>query len=112
MEHHLDLEQHQDIDSILPTADKVMEKPSFAPADIRRYFATRFSELIPTKEYMNANRDLLNPLPGLKEITWKQWKFILCAFMGWTWDAFDFFTISLNVHVLSEQLHKSTTDIT
>lgn len=89
-----------------------MQKPSFSAESVRKYFVTRFTELIPTKEYMRANRDLLNPIPALREISWKQWKFILCAFMGWTWDAFDFFTISLNVSQLSEDLDRSVTQIT
>lgn len=89
-----------------------MGAPSFTKKSIVNYCKTRFTELFPTKEYMSANRDLLNPIPGLREISGKQWLFILCAFWGWTWDAFDFFTISLNVDVLAKELHKSVTDIT
>lgn len=96
----------------MPEKAVVMDPPTFTKATVARYFKTRLTELIPTKEYMNANKDLLNPIPGLREISGKQWLFILCAFMGWTWDAFDFFTISLNVSTLSKQLERSTTDIT
>lgn len=78
---------------------------------IGKYLLDRF-KIFPTKEYIHENRHLLNPFPALKEVSGKQWLFVLCAFMGWTWDAFDFFTISLNVDALSKELHRSTTDIT
>ncbi|KKY27550.1 putative sugar transporter family protein [Phaeomoniella chlamydospora] len=42
----------------------------------------------------------------------KQWMFFLVAFLAWSWDAFDFFTVSLTVDGLSETFGKSTTDIT
>lgn len=107
-----DLENQDNEARILPLKGKVMSPPTFTKATITNYFTTRVTELIPTKEYMRANRDLLNPIPGLKEIPGKQWLFILCALMGWTWDAFDFFTISLNIKTLAVELDKTTTDIT
>lgn len=54
---------------------------------------------------MQANRDLLNPFPAVKEISGKQWLFILSGLAAWTWDSFDFFTVSLNVDKLSEDLN-------
>lgn len=92
--------------------DNLMQPPSFTKEAIKNYCVTRVTTLIPSKEYVQANKGLLNPFPALRDLSGKQWLFILCAFMGWTWDAFDFFTISLNVKQLSEELHKSTTDIT
>lgn len=106
------LEEEQNSIKILPETGRVMDPPSFRPSAIAKYAKTRFTDLIPSKEYIHANRELLNPLPGLREIGGRQWLFILCAFMGWTWDAYDFFTISLNVNVLAVQLEKSVTDIT
>lgn len=107
-----DIEAKAEADELFPVAEQIMGAPSFTKKSILHYCKTRFTELLPTKEYMRANSDLLNPLPGLKEISGKQWLFISCAFWGWTWDAFDFFTISLNVNVLAGQLHRSVTDIT
>lgn len=110
---HPDIElQHQQEDELFPKRETVMQPPSFTKESIANYCKTRFTQLLPTKAYMNANRDLLNPIPGLREIAGKQWLFILCGFMGWTWDAFDFFTISLNVDQLSQDLNSSVTDIT
>lgn len=97
---------------ILPDRGRIMDPPSFRPSAIAKYLKTRITDLIPTKEYIAANRELLNPLPGLRQIEGRQWLFIFCAFMGWTWDAFDFFTISLNVNILAIQLDRSVTDIT
>ena len=38
--------------------------------------------------------------------------FFLVAFFAWSWDAFDFFTVSLTVPELAEQFGKTNTDIT
>lgn len=108
----LEDQNQEKVDSFEHPSEPRVTKPSFTSVSIRNYFVTRVTELIPSKEYMHANKDLLNPIPALREVSWKQWKFILCAFMGWTWDAFDFFTISLNVSVLAEELNRTTTQIT
>ncbi|PSK40964.1 hypothetical protein C7M61_000631 [Candidozyma pseudohaemuli] len=99
---------------IVPVApeENLMKPPSFTVESIKNYCVTRVTTLVPTKEYVHANKNLLNPIPALRDISGKQWLFILCAFMGWTWDAFDFFTISLNVNQLSKDLNRTTTDIT
>ncbi|CAK7916505.1 carboxylic acid transporter protein homolog [[Candida] anglica] len=89
-----------------------MKGPDFSGPAIKKYIITRFTELLPTKEYMEANRDLLNPMPGLREISGKQWLFILCALAGWTWDAFDFFTVSLNVSKIAKDFDVKVKDIT
>lgn len=34
------------------------------------------------------------------------------AFLGWTWDAFDFFTVSLTIPELAEEFGKTNKDIT
>ncbi|CCE87050.1 Piso0_005587 [Millerozyma farinosa CBS 7064] len=89
-----------------------MGRPSFKWSAIRHYAITRFSDLVPTKEYMLANRELLNPFPAVAEIPGKQWRFILCGLAAWTWDSFDFFTVSLNVTQLHEDFDTSVSSIT
>ena len=42
----------------------------------------------------------------------QQWLFFLIGFLGWTWDAFDFFTVSLTVPQLAAQFDKHNSDIT
>ena len=71
-----------------------------------RYIATRLSSLKPP-----MNR-LENPFKLLALLSFKQWMFFLVAFLGWTWDAFDFFTVSLTVSDLAMTFGKSKTAIT
>ncbi|KAK3943233.1 putative sugar transporter family protein [Diplogelasinospora grovesii] len=70
------------------------------------YIATRFTSLKPP---MLAAP---NPFRLLRMITRMQWAFFAVAFIAWTWDAFDFFTVSLTVSDLAADFGKSKTDIT
>lgn len=56
-----------------------------------RYLATRLSSLKPPMDHVR------NPIALLRMLNFQQWMFFLVAFLGWTWDAFDFFTVSLTV---------------
>lgn len=71
-----------------------------------RYIATRFSSLKP------PFAPLPNPIKALGLLNRQQWLFFLVAFCGWTWDAFDFFTVSLTVTPLATAFNRSNTDIT
>ncbi|KAK4544612.1 hypothetical protein LTR36_004184 [Oleoguttula mirabilis] len=71
-----------------------------------RYLATRFSSLKPPMD------EVENPIKLLASLSGKQWLFFACAFIAWTWDAFDFFTVSLTVSELAATFDKSTKDIT
>jgi MFS transporter, SHS family, lactate transporter len=73
---------------------------------VGRYLATRIPTLIPPMDKVE------NPFTLLAMLSFKQWMFFLVAFFGWTWDAFDFFTVSLTVSDLAETFDKSTKDIT
>ncbi|KAJ5649990.1 uncharacterized protein N7484_003713 [Penicillium longicatenatum] len=73
---------------------------------IGRYFATRIPTLVPP---MNKAP---NPFQALMLLNCQQWLFFWVAFLGWSWDAFDFFTVSLTTTELAEQFDKSVTDIT
>ncbi|KAF6010319.1 hypothetical protein HII13_003093 [Brettanomyces bruxellensis] len=79
---------------------------------IRRYLITRLTDLIPSKKNIRENKGQLNPLKGLSLIKGKQSLMILSAFLGWSWVAYDFFTISMNITELSKQFGKSVKDIT
>lgn len=41
----------------------------------------------------------------------QQWLFFLLGFLGWTWDAFDFFTVSLTLTDLGKAFKRSNADI-
>ncbi|KAF3802570.1 Carboxylic acid transporter protein-like [Colletotrichum gloeosporioides] len=73
---------------------------------VGRYLGTRFSTLKPPM--LSAP----NPLKLVVMINRRQWAFFAVAFAAWTWDAFDFFTVSLTITELSETFDKSKTDIT
>jgi SHS family lactate transporter-like MFS transporter len=71
-----------------------------------KYAATRISTLKPP---MNKAP---NPFKLLAMLSGKQWLFFLVGFIAWTWDAFDFFTVSLTVSDLAETFGKTNTQIT
>jgi SHS family lactate transporter-like MFS transporter len=71
-----------------------------------RYLATRLSTLKPPMAKVQ------NPIALLRLLNFQQWMFFLVAFFAWTWDAFDFFTVSLTVEDLAETFGKTKTDIT
>ncbi|KAJ5908231.1 hypothetical protein N7495_000913 [Penicillium taxi] len=73
---------------------------------IKRYIATRIPSLVPP---MNPAP---NPFKSLTLLNRQQWLFFSVAFFGWSWDAFDFFTVSLTTTELAESFDKSVTDIT
>jgi MFS transporter, SHS family, lactate transporter len=72
----------------------------------RQYITTRISSLKPPMEKAP------NPIKLLRLLNLQQWMFFLVAFIAWTWDAFDFFTVSLTVEQLAETFGKSNADIT
>ncbi|KAK4163371.1 putative sugar transporter family protein [Cladorrhinum sp. PSN259] len=74
------------------------------------YLSTRFSSLVPPKT--QQNRMLPNPIRLLQRLNTRQWCFFGVAFFAWTWDAFDFFTVSLTVSDLAESFGRTRTDIT
>jgi len=73
---------------------------------IGRYAATRISTLKPP---MNKAP---NPFKLVTLLNRQQWNFFAIAFFAWTWDAFDFFTVSLTVSDLAKQFHKKNSEIT
>lgn len=85
--------------------------PDLSWNSIKRYLGTRASTLKPAKLSPEQKR-LLNPIPALRLLTFKQWMFVMVAFWGWTWDAFDFFSVSLVASDIAETLQVSVTDIT
>ncbi|KAJ9214842.1 hypothetical protein DTO166G4_3434 [Paecilomyces variotii] len=75
-------------------------------SSIGRFLVTRIPTLVPPMHRVP------NPIKALKLLNKQQWLFFGVAFLGWTWDSFDFFTVSLTVTQLSEYFGKSTSDIT
>ncbi|EFX03533.1 sugar transporter family protein [Grosmannia clavigera kw1407] len=71
-----------------------------------KYIRTRISSLKPPMTKTP------NPFRLIASVTRIQWAFFSVAFIAWTWDAFDFFTVSLTVSDLAETFNKTKTDIT
>ncbi|KAI0127185.1 carboxylic acid transporter protein-like protein [Xylariales sp. AK1849] len=71
-----------------------------------KYLATRVSTLKPVMAKAP------NPIKIVRSLNRQQWAFFFIAFFAWTWDAFDFFTVSLTVTDLAETFEKTKTDIT
>lgn len=102
--------------------DAVHESHPPAEMSAAEYAKTRFSTLKPP---MNKAP---NPFKLLAMLNTKQWLFFLVAFLAWvshnapfaksvanlmqSWDAFDFFTVSLTVHDLGKTFDKTNTQIT
>lgn len=74
----------------------VQEKTS-----VSRYAATRITTLKP------AMAKVGNPIALLRLLNLQQWMFFLLAFFAWSWDAFDFFTVSLTVENLAESFGRT-----
>lgn len=82
-------------------------------ASIKEYFSTTFKTLIPTKEEIKREKkEHLNPFPVLKTLTARQWNYFFLAFFCWTYDALDYFAISLNISNIATTLNVSVKDIT
>ncbi|KAI9833911.1 MAG: hypothetical protein M1819_003420 [Sarea resinae] len=80
--------------------------PESEKMSVSRYIMTR----IPTLKPPMAKAP--NPFKLLCLLNVQQWLFFSVAFCGWTWDAFDFFTVSLTVEDLAESFGKTKKDIT
>lgn len=80
---------------------------------IQRYLKGRVVGLIPHRDtsFAEFSKDV-NPIPALKLISYKQWLFILSAFASFTWEAFDFFTVTLNVKKISHDFDVTTKQVT
>lgn len=77
-------------------------KPDPIPTDI----------LLPNGKIATKKQLLFNPFLTLGLMNKKQWLFFLIAFLTWTWDAFDFFSVSLTASEIAETLHRPIKDIT
>jgi len=70
------------------------------------YLSTRLSSLKPPMDRVE------NPFALLASLTRMNWLMFLCAFAAWTWDAFDFFTVSLTITQIGATFNESTKAVT
>lgn len=96
-----DYAQAEHNESRMPAAGESTEDMSAG-----RYIATRISTLKPPMDKVQ------NPITLLRMLNTQQWLFFFVAFFAWSWDAFDFFSVSLTVSELATSFKVNTTDIT
>ncbi|KAF2462003.1 carboxylic acid transporter [Lineolata rhizophorae] len=69
----------------------------YSPSQIGRYFLSRVPTLRPPR-----NTHATNPIKVLRKLDKHQWLMFAVGFCGWTWDAFDFFTVSLTITEIAD----------
>lgn len=92
----------------------VIQPPKFTSRAIKKYFLTRISSLFVTREELSryTKTEIFNPFAELHQMTLSNWNYFFMGFWGWTWDAFDFFAVSLNTHSMAESFGVTVKDIT
>lgn len=104
----------KDLDDVKPVVQPSLGvgPPEFTMRAAKKYAKERATQLIPSKEFLETNKYLLNPIPALREVNGKQWYYILLAFLAWSADALDFFSVVMNVDKFSTDLNATTKQIT
>ncbi|OQS05962.1 Major Facilitator Superfamily (MFS) [Thraustotheca clavata] len=93
---------------LTPVADdlQIHERKPDSDMSPGEYLRTRVSTLKPPMT------KVANPITLLKTLDKQQWYNFGIGFAAWTWDAFDFFTVSMTLSDLGKTFGKSNTDIT
>ncbi|KFY02930.1 hypothetical protein V490_00358 [Pseudogymnoascus sp. VKM F-3557] len=93
--------------TVFPKSGDAVVHESHSPTEMTtgEYIRTRFTTLTPP---MNKAP---NPFRLLAMVSGKQWLFFLVGFIAWSWDSFDYFTVSLTISELAETFGKTTTQI-
>lgn len=92
----------------------VIKPPSFSSRSIKRYLGSRWSSLFVSKEERAQYTwgEILNPFGELHLMTLRNWNYFFMGFAAWTWDAVDFFAVSLNTKAMAKSFDVSVKDIT
>ena len=53
-----------------------------------------------------------NPFKILRELDSHHWLMFFAGWLGWTWDSFDFFTVSLTVTEIAKDFGVANSDVT
>ncbi|KAI5288912.1 hypothetical protein KEM54_004679, partial [Ascosphaera aggregata] len=87
-------------------ADFIDMEPRLTLKSAGRFLLERIPSLKPPMD------PLANPFKLLAVLNTMQWLQFLCGFLAWSWDSFDFFTVSLTVQELSITFDKPASSIT
>lgn len=90
------------------------EKPDVSWPSVKKYLATRIPTLldVPIRHESRRWWEVLNPLPGLKQMNYLDWNFYGLGFFAWTVDALDFFCVGASATGIAKTLGVTTTQIT
>ncbi|GMG33464.1 unnamed protein product [Ambrosiozyma monospora] len=91
---------------------RLLDGPKLKSSVITRYIATRIPGLIPQKSELIFDQAFWNPFKPLTQVTLHQWNLFFAGFWCWTWDAFDYFSVSMNVSHLAKEFDVEASDIT
>lgn len=80
----------------------------YSPSQIGRYLLSRVPTLRPPKQ----RAKMQNPITILRQLDAHQWLMFCAGFIGWTWDAFDFFTVSLTVTEVAQEFGVENSEVT
>lgn len=88
--------------------------PNLTKSNIMHYFKTRPSTLfdIPFFKADKKVWQVLNPIPGLKEMSLSDWNYYFLGWTAWTIDAIDFFCVSAAAPEIAATLGVDIVDIT
>lgn len=78
----------------------------YSPSQILHYFPSRITSLKPPRT------KLKNPYAVLRQLDRHQWALFGVGFVAWSWDAFDFFTVSLTVTEIAADFGKQPSAVT
>ena len=82
------------------------DRSMYTRMSVGEYIATRFTSLRPP---LNTTP---NPITSLRKLNRRHWQFVMVAWLGWMWDAFDFFSVALTATDIAKSLDVSLTDVT
>lgn len=96
------------------TANIYNEKPDLSWPSVKKYILTRIPTLfdVPIRHESRRWWEILNPIPGLKEMNSLDWNFYGLGFFAWTVDALDFFCVGSAATYIAKTLDVTTTQIT
>ncbi len=86
--------------------------PDLSPKAILNYLKTRVTSLIIPKSNLENFGEKMNLYRDLKIVSRRQWLFIWIAIAAWTWDAFDFFIVTLNISMIADEYNVSIQAVT
>lgn len=94
----------------------------YSPRQIWHYFITRPTTLKPprvcvtivtrTELANDLQPKFRNPFKILRELETYHWLMFIAGWLGWTWDSFDFFTVSLTVTEIARDFGVDNSEVT